>query len=92
MDLFSVTAPGNKGQVTLKTGQPTDAETFQWTENVYGDLMLLSLITHRHIRIDPEDRAITADHPGPLPDRKDGSCLIWETISPAPSWNFECRF
>jgi hypothetical protein len=80
----SVTAPGDKGQVTLKTGPPTDAETFQWTENVYGDLMLLSLMTHRHIRINPEDRAITADCPGPKPDRKDGSCLIWETIMPVP--------
>lgn len=88
----SVTAPGNRGQVTLKTGRPTDAETFQWTENVYGDLMLLSLITHRYIRIAPEDRAISADHPGPLPDRKDGSCLTWETITPALSRNFECRF
>jgi xylan 1,4-beta-xylosidase len=84
----SVTAPGDKGRVTLKTGQPTDAETFQWTENVYGDLMLLSLITHRHIRINPEDRAITADCPGPKPDRRDGSCLIWETIAPAQSGNF----
>jgi xylan 1,4-beta-xylosidase len=80
----SVTAPGNKGLVTLKTGRPTDAETFQWTENVYGDLMLLSLITHRHIRINPENRAITADHPGPLPDRKDGSCLTWEIITHDP--------
>jgi hypothetical protein len=74
---ISVTEPGNKGQVTLKTGLPTDAETFQWTENVYGDLMLLSLSTDRHIRINPESRAVTADHPGPKPDRKDGSCLTW---------------
>jgi beta-xylosidase len=74
---ISVTEPGNEGQVTLKTGLPTDAETFQWTENVYGDLMLLSLSTDRHIRINPESRAVTADHPGPKPDRKDGSCLTW---------------
>jgi hypothetical protein len=77
------------GQSTSRKGRlPADAEAFQWTENVYGDLMLLSLITHRHLRINPEDRAITADCPGPKPDRKDGSCLIWETITPATSGNF----
>jgi xylan 1,4-beta-xylosidase len=81
--VVSVAAPGSKGQVTLKRGQPGDAETFQWTENVYGDLMLLSLITHRHLRINPKDRAITADCPGPKPDRRDGSCLIWESITSA---------
>ncbi len=77
-EFVSVTAPGGEGQVTLKAGQPTDAETFQWTENVYGDLMLLSLVTDRYLRINPQDRAITADSPGPKPDRKDGSCLIWQ--------------
>ncbi len=71
---ISVIAPD---KVTLKKSPPTDAETFQWTENVYGDVMLLSLVTHRHIRIDPESGAISANHPGPKPDRKDGSCLRW---------------
>jgi hypothetical protein len=66
----------------LKTDKPDDAETFQWTENVYEDLMLLSLITDRFFHINPEDRAISADCPGPKPDRKDGSCLVWKTIMP----------
>jgi beta-xylosidase len=81
----SVTAPGGKGQVTLKTGEATNAETFQWTENVYGDIMLLSLVTNRYIRIDPQDCGISADWPGPKPDRIDGSCLIWEAVPPAVS-------
>jgi xylan 1,4-beta-xylosidase len=80
-----VTGPGGKGQVTLKTGEATNAETFQWTENVYGDIMLMSLVTDRYIRIDPQDCGISADWPGPKPDRKDGSCLIWEAVTPAVS-------
>lgn len=82
-EFVSVTAPGGKGLVFLKKGPPAEAETFQWTENVYGDLMLLSLSAHRHLRIDPASHAVTADHPGPLPDRKDGSCLRWQTAEPS---------
>ncbi len=51
-----------------------DAGTFQWMENMYGDVMLLSLATHRYLRIGP-----FADSVGPRPDRKDGSCFTWET-------------
>jgi xylan 1,4-beta-xylosidase len=73
----SVTAPGGAGQVTLRHGGPGDAETFQWTETAYGDLILLSLASHRHLRIDPASGAISADHPGPASDRRDGSCFMW---------------
>jgi hypothetical protein len=66
-----------KGQVVLKAGAPGDAETFQWTETPYGDLVLLSLATHRHLSVDPRTGVITADNPGPKPDRKDGSCFSW---------------
>jgi len=54
------------------------ASTFQWIENPYGDLVLLSLATHRYLRADPSTGAISADHPGPLPDRQDGSCFDWD--------------
>ena len=77
----SVDTSGGQAQVALKAGAPGDAETFQWTENVYGDLMLLSLATHRHLRIDRGSGAVAADHPGPRPDRKDGSCLVWKTAA-----------
>jgi xylan 1,4-beta-xylosidase len=80
-----VKEPGNKGQVTLKTGEATKAETFQWTENVYGDIMLMSLVTDRYIRIAPQDCGVSADWPGPKPDRIDGSCLSWEAVTPADS-------
>jgi xylan 1,4-beta-xylosidase len=76
----SVAAPGGEGQVTLRSGRPTDSETFQWTETPYGELILLSLATHRHLRAEPGSGIVTADHPGPQPDRKDGSCFRWEEI------------
>lgn len=63
---------------TLKAGEPGDAETFQWTENVYGDVNLLSLGTHRLLRVDAGKSRVVADWPGPKPDRHDGAC-------------FECR-
>lgn len=66
------------GEVILRSGRPSDSETFQWTETPYGDLILLSLATHRHLRVEPASGVITADHPGPQPDRKDGSCFTWK--------------
>jgi xylan 1,4-beta-xylosidase len=74
----SVAAPGGEGQVKLRSGRPTDSETFQWTETPYGDLILLSIATHRHLRIEPGSGVVSADHPGPQPDRKDGSCFNWK--------------
>lgn len=64
----------------LKKGKPGEAETFQWMENVYGDLMLMSLASHQHLRLDKKSGTVTADQPGPKPNRKDGSCMRW-TIS-----------
>lgn len=66
---------GDGGPAHLTSGALGDAETFQWTENVYGDVNLLSLATHRHLRIDVAGRAAFADSPGPKPDRKDGTCF-----------------
>ena len=79
---LSVEAPGGPGQVTLHEGEPADAETWQWTETVYGDLILMSLVTHRHLRVDPATGGLVANHPGPLPDRKDGSCFDWSIAAP----------
>lgn len=59
--------------VVLRTGAPGEAESFQWTENVYGDLMLLSLATHRFLCL--AAGRVTADRPGPHSSRRDGVCL-----------------
>lgn len=66
------------GGVGLSAGAPGDAETFQWTETPYGDLVLLSVATHRLLRADPAGATVTADHPGPAADGRDGSCFRWE--------------
>lgn len=71
---LSITA---QGVVELASGAPTDAETFQWIETPYGDLTLLSLTTHRYLRIHPETGSLTADYPGPKRGRNDGSVLRW---------------
>lgn len=65
--------------VTLSSGEITEAETFQWMENVYGDLILMSLVTNRFLKVNPETGEITANHPGPKPNRMDGSCFVWNT-------------
>ena len=69
-------------RVALVRGEIAAATTYQWTETVYGDLILMSLATHRHLRINPESGAISADHPGPAPDRSDGSCFDWNSLEP----------
>jgi hypothetical protein len=74
---ISVAAPGGPGQVTLRAGEPGEAETFQWIETPYGDLLLLSLATQRYLQAAPGRRAVSADQPGPRPDRTDGVALRW---------------
>jgi hypothetical protein len=53
------------------------------TETPYDDLILFSLVTHRHLRVEPGSDVISADHPGPQPDRKNGSCFRWKEIGAA---------
>ncbi len=60
------------GSATLTRNAPGDAESFQWIETPNGDLVLMSLATHRFLRIDPATRRIVADSTGPLPDGSDG--------------------
>src|SRR5262249_14777804 len=70
----SVPSPG---AVTLAADAGSDHTRFQWIENVYGDLILLSLVSDRYLHIDPTSGAISADQSGPAPDRRDGTCLDW---------------
>jgi hypothetical protein len=68
--------PAN-GEISLKKGRPGHAETFQWMETLYGDTILLSLATERYLQAG-HDGALSANWPGPKPDRKDGSCFVWQ--------------
>jgi beta-xylosidase len=65
------------GAVRLTSKAPGPAETFQWIETPTGELVLMSLRTHRFLRIDPKSRRIVADSPGPLPDGSDGVRWAW---------------
>ncbi|MBN9662576.1 MAG: family 43 glycosylhydrolase [Acidobacteria bacterium] len=74
----SVSGTGRSGEVVLKPGKPGDTETFQWVDLQRGDTLLLSLATHRYLAAPKEPGPVSADHPGPSPDRKDGSCFSWK--------------
>ena len=76
----SVATARGVGRVAVKTGDPSDTETFQWIETPYGDLVLLSLATHRYLRVDPGSGAVTVDGRGPAPDRMDGTTLRWRIV------------
>ena len=54
-------------------------ETFQWIEPFTGEVVLLSLTTHRYVRADPSG-ALIADSPGPHPNGRDG--VRWRTVRP----------
>jgi len=79
---LSVSGSGKAGEVSVKAGKPGDAETFQWVDLQRGDTLLMSLVTHRYIVAAPTPGAVAADHPGPAPDRKDGSCFQWRIVAP----------
>ena len=57
-----------------------DGETFQWMETLYGDLMLMSLATHRYLRLEP-DGHVSSDSRGAEPDPNDGTALRWRRAS-----------
>ena len=63
--------------VGLRAGTPGDGETFQWIETPYGDLTLMSLATHRYLRLE-RDGAVTGDGLGAEPDPADPVLLRWE--------------
>jgi hypothetical protein len=68
---------GKDGALTLATGRPGAAQTFQWIETPTGELVLMSLATNRFLRIDPRTGDIRADSPGPMPDNSDGARFTW---------------
>ena len=65
--------------LALHAGAPSEGETFQWMETLYGDLMLMSLATHRYLRLDPDGR-VSSDSRGAEPDPNDGTALTWRLV------------
>lgn len=66
-----LSAPANQ-EAMLRRGAPGPAETFQWMETFTGETVLMSLATHRYLRVDESTGKAYADSPGPRPDGRDG--------------------
>lgn len=70
---------GGMAEVRIEKEEKGLASLFQWQDMLKGDLMLMSLATHRYLFVDPNQLSLSsADSPGTRPDRKDGSCFKWE--------------
>jgi xylan 1,4-beta-xylosidase len=81
--LVTVTGLGEASRVSLEEARVgDDSQAFQWTEMPLGDLLLLSLTGHRHLRINPQDGTVAADATGAQPDRKNGASWNWGEIEP----------
>jgi hypothetical protein len=69
---------GGMSEVRIGKDEMDDTSTFQREDMQRGDLMLISLKTHRYLFVDPYAGSLcSANSPGTRPDRKDGSCFIW---------------
>ncbi|GAC1601926.1 MAG: hypothetical protein NVS3B25_30050 [Hymenobacter sp.] len=80
--LVTVTGLAGMGEVRIVKGEPRDATTFQWQDLMRGDLMLMSLVSHRYLLAPPKSGSLcSADSPGPTPDRRDGSCFAWQVVA-----------
>lgn len=79
----TVTALGERGTVTLEKARNPgdDSQSFQWTEMPRGDVLFLSLASHRHLRI-AENGSVTADSPGMQADRQNGASFTWAEAPP----------
>ena len=67
--------------VALRDSAPTDRETFQWMETMYGDLVLMSIVTHRYLRLEADGR-VSSDGRGPEPDPSDRTAMRWRRVTP----------
>ena len=72
-----VLSVGEHGNVAFAAAGEDQGQVFQWVETLTGEITLLSLKTHRYLRVDPAAAALAADSPGPVPDGKDGTRFTW---------------
>ena len=72
---------GEMAEVRIVKEEKGDASLFQWQDMLRGDLMLMSLKTHKYLLSDPFAQSLcSADSPGARPDRKEGSCFVWKLV------------
>lgn len=63
-------------RVAMRAGPPDETAHWHWMETVYGEIILMSMATHRYLRIDEAD-VLRADRPGPQPDGRDAMRWDW---------------
>ena len=75
----TVTGSGLMSQVRIEKKLEGAASTFQWQDMLRGDLMLMSLQTHRFLKVEPFAASLcSADARGARPDRRGGACFSWK--------------
>jgi beta-xylosidase len=77
---LSAAGPAETGTITVvppEEDKTNPAYSFQWIDlERSGDIVLMSLVTNRYLVAKPNaDEPAAANHTGPRPDRKDGSCF-----------------
>ncbi|HLP16972.1 MAG TPA: glycoside hydrolase, partial [Bacteroidota bacterium] len=77
---LTVVGVGMAGDVRM-TKEETEGSVFQWQDMLHHQLMLLSVKTNRFVGVIPETgEPYSANRPGTLPDRKDGTVLTWSIV------------
>jgi beta-xylosidase len=80
--IVAVTGVGGLGDVRVQDSPDETASNFQWQDMLRDEVMLLSLVTKRHIHAEPQSGGLaSADSPGARPGRTDGTCFRWEEVS-----------
>ena len=67
--VVGVTGVGADSHVVMETPRPDDSQLFQWMEMPRGDLLLLSLGSHRYLQIN-QDGTVAAKAPGAQSQRQ----------------------
>jgi hypothetical protein len=67
------------GGVSFAAESSDPSQVFQWMETPSGEIALMSLQTHRYLRVSSNAGALTADSPGPTPDGQDGTRFVWSS-------------
>ena len=71
----------NDGHVSVSASATEAAKSFQWIETFTGELTLLSLQTHRYLRVNISDGTLHADSAGPEPAGTDDIRFDWQVIT-----------
>jgi len=79
---LTVVGIGISGDVRLMK-EESEGSLFQWQDMLHNQCMLLSLKTNRYLGLIPNTGGpYSASSPGTLPNRKDGTVMIWRVVEP----------